>query len=115
MFAVKEHRHMFGITPPAPPRNAGRDDGSDHGVRAEDSAVPLVSAALPGSARMVAPLIYHAPDGQQLTIPEGPCLLEELADNRVEVIWGATGQHSATLAHKDIEDAEKSGHLLLLG
>ena len=66
------------------------------------------------SARITGPIAYRTPDGQLLNIPAGPCLIEDMKDQRVEVIWGPNGQNSAALALVDIESATQQGHILLL-
>lgn len=66
------------------------------------------------NARIVEPLTYLASDGQHLTIPVGPCSVEQIAGANSEVIWGTSGQNSAILAPADMRSAERSGLLLLL-
>ena len=65
-------------------------------------------------ARIIGPVAYRAASGKQLTIPLGPCLVEQGDEERVDVIWGAQGQNSATLPLLELESAEHLGHLVLL-
>lgn len=66
-------------------------------------------------ARITGPVAYRAASGKQLTIPLGPCLVEQNDREGVDVIWGAQGQNSAALPLIDLESAENLGHLVLLG
>jgi hypothetical protein len=66
------------------------------------------------SGRIVGPLHFANFVRGDVRIPNGPCLLEQLDDDRVAVIWGASGQHSQTLSRTDLEVAAASGSLLLL-
>ena len=66
------------------------------------------------NARIIEPLGYLASDGRQSNIPVGPCLVEEIPGEKVEIIWGTTGQNSTTLAQVEMQSAEQLGLLLLL-
>lgn len=65
-------------------------------------------------ARITGPVAYLDTSGKQLTIPLGPCLVEQGEGERVDIIWGAKGQNSAALPSQELESAEHSGHLVLL-
>lgn len=67
------------------------------------------------SARIVGPVAYLQDVGKQANIPLGPCLVEPIDEQRVDVIWGTRGQRSAVLSIHDLEAATSSGHLVLLG
>ena len=66
------------------------------------------------SARITGPVSYAKPDGAKSHIPLGPCLVEQVSGNRVDIIWGARGQSSAALPVEEVEAAAKHGHLVLL-
>lgn len=66
------------------------------------------------NGRIVGPVPYVQGRGKQVNIPLGPCLLEPLDDDRVDVFWGASGQRSTVLSMTDLEAARASGNLVLL-
>ena len=66
------------------------------------------------NARITGPVRYQAEDGQSHDIPLGPCLVEQLDDRLIDVIWGADGQRSAVLPVEDVKSAREQGNLLLL-
>jgi len=66
------------------------------------------------SARITGPVIYAKPDGTKSEIPLGPCLVEQMSQNLVDIIWGAQGQSSASLPVDEVEAAAEQGHLVLL-
>ena len=66
------------------------------------------------SARITGPVPYSQNSGEQLNIPLGPCLVERIDDEHVDIVWGASGQESAVLSMKDIESAALSRRLVLL-
>ena len=66
------------------------------------------------NGRIVGPVAYVKNGGRRVNIPLGPCLIEPIDGQRVDVIWGASGQRSAILSMKDLETATSSGHLVLL-
>jgi hypothetical protein len=65
-------------------------------------------------ARITAPLPYLATGGHQHHIPTGPCLVEHLGGQAMDVIWGAQGQNSAVLSLAQIVAARDGGQLVLL-
>jgi len=67
------------------------------------------------SGRVVGPVAYSQRGGKQANIPLGPCLVEPIDGQRVDVIWGTRGQHSAALSLPDLRAATASGNLVLLG
>ena len=67
------------------------------------------------SARIVGPVAYVQGGGKQANIPLGPCLVEPIDEQRVDVIWGKRGQRSAVLSLHDLKAATSSGHLVLIG
>ena len=66
------------------------------------------------SARITGPICYKAADGRPRNIPLGPCLIEQLDDRSIDIIWGADGQRSAELPLAEIESAREQGNLVML-
>ena len=66
------------------------------------------------NARITGPIRYKAEDGQSHDIPLGPCLVEQLDDSLIDIIWGTSGQRSAVLPVEDVKSAAEQGNLLLL-
>ena len=66
------------------------------------------------SARLTRPLRYEMPGGKSGEIPVGPCLLEQIDDRVVAIIWGAAGQSSAELPLDEVAAAAHTGNLVLL-
>lgn len=66
------------------------------------------------SARVTNPITFVAPNGRKRTIPIGPCLIEELDGDRVDLVWGPAGERSAVLPTTEAERAEREGKLVLL-
>ena len=67
------------------------------------------------SGRIVGPVPYVQTGGKWANIPLGPCLVDPIDEQSVDVIWGASGQRSAVLSIRDLQAATSSGHLVLLG
>lgn len=65
-------------------------------------------------ARITGPVAYLGDSGRQLTIPLGPCLVEQGDGEQVDIVWGAKGQNSAALPLQELENAEDSGFLVWL-
>ena len=66
------------------------------------------------SARIVGAVPFVQDDGEQGNIPLGPCLVEPLDEQRVDVFWGTSGECSAVLSVHDLRAATSSGRLVLL-
>ena len=66
------------------------------------------------SARITGPVAYVKDDGKTASIPIGPCLVQQIDDRLVDIIWGAHGQRSAALPLEDVEAATDLGNLVLL-
>ena len=66
------------------------------------------------SARITGPICYKAANGRPHNIPLGPCLIEQLDDRLIDIIWGADGQRSAELPLAEIESAREQGNLVML-
>jgi hypothetical protein len=66
------------------------------------------------SARLITPLPYQNPDGSPGEVPSGACLMEQAGDASVDIIWGVSGQNSATLGLDVVKAAADAGHLVLL-
>jgi len=74
----------------------------------------MVSTHTPHAARAIAPIVFTARDGHVRTVPVGPCLIEEVEDDRVLVVWGKAGDKSALMPATEAERARRDGILLLL-
>jgi hypothetical protein len=46
------------------------------------------------------------------SIPNGPCLIEQIDENSIDVIWGARGQNSTRLKTDEVESAAMRGNLV---
>ena len=66
------------------------------------------------TARVTGPIRFVADDGRTHTIPIGPCLIEELDDDRVDIVWGRAGEKSAVLPTSAAKSAEDEGRLVML-
>ena len=62
-------------------------------------------------ARITGPVAYVNGGGRKQHIPLGPCLVENLDDRLVDVIWGKRGQSSVAIPIEAIEAARTQGHL----
>jgi len=59
-------------------------------------------------------MAFTVPSGGRKTIPIGPCLLQALGIDEVEIFWGADGERSAVLSRKEMKSAADLGDLVLL-
>ena len=66
------------------------------------------------SARITGPVRYRGEGGSQHVIPLGPCLVEQVDDRSIDIIWGASGQSSAALTVAALKAAHQDGNLVLL-
>lgn len=66
------------------------------------------------TARVTGPIHYVGHNGRNDTIPVGPCLVEQLGGQFVDIVWGQAGEESAVLPMKEVETAELAGNLVLL-
>ena len=66
------------------------------------------------SARVTGPLRVLAQDGQARIIPAGPCLIEELDGDLVDLVWGRAGEKSVVVPTVEVQSAERDGKLVLL-
>jgi hypothetical protein len=66
------------------------------------------------SARITGPVRYQTDDGRSHDIPLGPCLVEQLDDRSIDIIWGASGQRSVALPVEVVASARAQGNLLML-
>lgn len=66
------------------------------------------------TARVTDPITFVAANGRKRTIPVGPCLIEELDGDLVDLVWGPAGEKSAVLPATEAERAERDGKLVLL-
>ncbi len=65
-------------------------------------------------ARITGPVPYVTGSGRRQNIPIGPCLVESLGGQHIDVIWGTRGQSSVALPIAEILAARNDGHLVLL-
>jgi hypothetical protein len=66
------------------------------------------------SARITGPVLYTATGGKRSHIPLGPCLVEQIDGQLVDIVWGARGQSSAAMPVEDVAAATDFGNLILL-
>ena len=66
------------------------------------------------SGRIAGPVSYTTSGGKRASIPLGPCLIEPIDERQVDIIWGASGQHSTSLSVQDLEAATATGNVVLL-
>jgi hypothetical protein len=66
------------------------------------------------NARITGPVSYTAAGGTARTIPLGPCLVEQVDPQLVDIVWGARGQRSAALPLREVVAARDLGNLVLL-
>lgn len=65
-------------------------------------------------ARITNPISYRSGTGCDQNIPIGPCLVEAIGGQAIEIIWGADGQSSAALPVEEVRAARDQGDLVLL-
>ena len=65
-------------------------------------------------ARVLGPITFVGTNGRERVIPIGPCLVEELDGDMVDIVWGPAGEKSAVLPSTEAEAAERAGNLMLL-
>lgn len=65
-------------------------------------------------ARITGPVAYLSGTGRKQNIPLGPCIVENMGDRLVDVIWGARGQRSVAIPIEDIKAAQARGHIEIL-
>lgn len=65
-------------------------------------------------ARITGPVPYRAGSGRKQNIPIGPCLVESLGGQSIDIVWGARGQSSVALPLAEIAAARDHGHLVIL-
>ena len=66
------------------------------------------------SARITGTITFKTADGLTRRIPVGPCLIEELDGDLVDIVWGRTGERSAVLPTAAAIEAERDGKLVML-
>jgi hypothetical protein len=66
------------------------------------------------TAKVTTPIEYAKPNGKTGYIPIGPCLIELVNDDCIDVVWGARGQISTTLPNEQVVSAAKRGDLVFL-
>jgi hypothetical protein len=66
------------------------------------------------SARITGPIQYSTPSGVKSEIPFGPCLVEKVDGQLIDIVWGTRGQSSASLPVEEVVAAADQGHLLIL-
>lgn len=73
-----------------------------------------LSARTPHPARVTDPFAITGTDGRTHKIPVGPCLIDELEGDLVDLVWGKAGEKSAVVPTIEAERAERAGKLVLL-
>ncbi len=66
------------------------------------------------NARITGPVTYVAGNGATVSIPPGPCVIEQIEGQLVDIIWGDDGAESARMPMKDMEAALLRGDLVWL-
>jgi hypothetical protein len=66
------------------------------------------------SARVIAPISYEKSNGKKGTIPPGPCLIEQIDEDHIDVVWGDKGQRSTMMNTHEIATAATDGSLIFL-
>jgi hypothetical protein len=66
------------------------------------------------SAKITTPISYEKSDGKMSSIPTGPCLIEQIDAEKIDVVWGARGQNSTRLKTNEVESAAMKGSLVFL-
>jgi hypothetical protein len=66
------------------------------------------------SARITGPVSYLSGGGRKQNIPVGPCLVESLGGQLVDIIWGTRGQSSVALPVDQVKAARDLGNLVLI-
>jgi hypothetical protein len=66
------------------------------------------------TARITGPVAYLSTGGKRANIPLGPCLVEEVDEQTVDIVWGPQGERSTVLPLQEFEAAEESGNVVLL-
>ena len=65
-------------------------------------------------ARITGPVSYLVGTGGTLTIPIGPCLVERIHGQLIDIVWGESGQNAVALPAEVVAAAQDHGHLVLL-
>jgi len=79
------------------------------------SGTPVAAASgTTCSARITGTVSYRAAGGAKRIIPRGPCMLEKVDAQLIDIVWGSTGQSSAALPVEEVKAAKEAGNLLLL-
>jgi hypothetical protein len=66
------------------------------------------------SARIISPISYEKSNGKKGTIPSGPCIVEQIDEDRIDIVWGDKGQRSTSLNIAEIAAAAREGSLIFL-
>jgi hypothetical protein len=66
------------------------------------------------SARIISPITFEKSNGKKSTIPVGPCLVEQIDEDRLDIVWGDKGQRSTSLNNAEISAAAREGSLIFL-
>ena len=65
-------------------------------------------------ARITGPIFHRSHSGPDQNVPIGPCLVEIIDGQSIEIIWGASGQSSMALSIEEMRAAREHGNLVLL-
>ena len=66
------------------------------------------------SARITGPVTYTTSGGERINLPLGPCLVEQVSSDSVDIFWDASAQSSASISVKEVKAAEAEGRLVVL-
>jgi hypothetical protein len=66
------------------------------------------------SARIISPISYEKSNGKKGTIPAGPCIIEQIDEDRIDIVWGDKGQRSTSLNVAEINTAATQGSIIFL-
>lgn len=66
------------------------------------------------NARITTPIRYRGTDGMESDIPVGPCLVERLGGETVDICWGDLGDNTAVMTFDALRAAKDCGELVIL-
>jgi hypothetical protein len=66
------------------------------------------------SAKIVIPISYEKSNGKKAMIPVGPCLVEQIDEEQIDIVWGNSGQSSTIFNSEEIASATTDGSLVFL-
>lgn len=66
------------------------------------------------NARLTAPMPFQNSDGTTDVVPSGACMIEQLDDDHVDLIWGMDGECAIRLSVTEVKAAADGGLLVLV-